>query len=198
MHELSNDFLQSLYIMRHGPSEANARHLIISAPEQGDVAYGLTAQGRDQVTCRVGAFKRQNAFDVPGEIHCSTFLRACDTASIASHILGWPVVTQTSALRERFFGDLDQQDDTHYARVWAQDELDPSHVQWQGESVVQVRDRVLSFLTILSAKFHGQPTLLVTHGDTASICLAMLRHKDLRQHRSVAALATAEIQRCTP
>lgn len=198
MREFLHDFLRSLYIMRHGPSEANAQGIIISAPELGAAAYGLTVEGQHEVTRRVDRFKTQNDLDLPGEIYSSPFLRARDTAAIASKSLGWPIVAEATALRERFFGDLDQLDDTHYAQVWAQDEQDPAHTRWHVESACQVRDRVTTFLKELQAGFQGRPTLLVTHGDTASICLAALRNKELGRHRSVAALATAEIQRCCP
>lgn len=97
-------------------------------------------------------------------------------------------------MRERFFGDLDQQDDTGYAKIWAQDELDPEHTHWRVESACCVRDRVLSFLTALAADFRGQPMVLVTHGDTASITLTLLRQGDLCHHRCIGALSTAQIQ----
>jgi broad specificity phosphatase PhoE len=198
MISFSHSFLQSLYVMRHGHSEANAKKLIVSSLEQGAKAYGLTEQGRIQVTHQVETWRQENSFETVGEIYCSPFVRACDTATIASRILQWPIVKKVPALRERFFGDLDQQDDTGYAKIWAQDELDPAHTQWHVESACQVRDRVLSFLTILAADFHGQPTALVTHGDTASIILTTLRQGDLRHHRRFGALSTAQIQQVLP
>lgn len=196
MHNFSRSFLQALYVMRHGHSEANAQHLIASDPALGAAAHGLTERGRIQVAHHVNTWKRDIGSDVGGEIYCSPFLRACGTASIASELLEWPIVAQVPALRERFFGDLDQQDDTQYARVWAQDELDPAQTLRHVESVLQVRDRVLDFLITLTATFHGQPMLLITHGDTASILLTTLRQEDLRQHRRFGALSTAQIQRC--
>lgn len=182
--------------MRHGHSEANAQKRIVSSLEQGTLAYGLTTEGRAQVAKCVEAWRQQHAFERVGEIFCSPFARACDTAAIASEVLGWPIVAQTSALRERYFGDLDRQEDTQYAQVWAQDGIDPAQTRWHVESVLQVRDRVLGFLTTLEATHHGQPLLLVTHGDTASVLLTALRQGDLRQHRRFGALSTAQIQKC--
>jgi len=196
MHDFSDAFLNALYVMRHGHSEANAQKRIVSSLEQGTLAYGLTPQGRAQVARHVEAWKQQNCFERVGEIFCSPFLRACDTAGIASEILGWPIVAQVSSLRERYFGDLDQQDDTRYAQVWTQDGIDPGQTRWHVESVFQVRDRVLGFLTTLADVHHGQPILLITHGDTASILLTTLYQTDLRQHRCFGALSTAQIQKC--
>ncbi len=196
MCEFERPFLQAVHVMRHGHSEANASHIIISSLEQGAAAHGLTEQGREQVTHQVDRWKRDMGSDVTGEIYCSPFLRAHVTATLASGILKWPVVAEVLALRERFFGDLDQQEDTRYDQVWAQDGLDPAHTHWHVESVCQVRDRVLAFLTTLAATYHGQPILLVTHGDTASILLTALRQEDLRQHRRFGALSTAQIQPC--
>jgi broad specificity phosphatase PhoE len=196
MRDFERPFLQALHVMRHGHSEANAQHLIVSSLELGTVAYGLTEQGREQVTHQVDRWKRDMDSDVSGEIYCSPFLRARGTATLASGILKWPVVTEVPALRERFFGDLDQQEDTRYDQVWAQDGLDPAHTHGHVESVFQVRDRVLAFLTTLAATFQGQPMLLITHGDTASILLTTLRQEDLRQHRRFGALSTAQIQQC--
>ncbi len=196
MPNFSRPFLQALHVMRHGHSEANAQHLIISSLELGTVAYGLTEQGRVQVTHQVNSWKRDmDSYEI-GEIYCSPFLRARGTAAVVSDVLKWPIVTDVPALRERFFGDLDQQDDTGYDQVWDQDGLDPAHTHWHVESVFQVRDRVLSFLTTLAATFHGQPMLLVTHGDTASILLTTLRREDLGQHRCFGALSTAQVQQC--
>jgi broad specificity phosphatase PhoE len=194
MRDFERPFLQALHVMRHGHSEANAKRLIISALELGTVAYGLTEQGRDQVVHQVGSWKRDMGSDGVGEIYCSPFLRARGTATLASGILEWPIVADVPALRERFFGDLDRQDDTQYDQVWAQDGLDSAHTHWCVESVFQVRERVLAFLTTLAATFHGQPMLLITHGDTASILLTTLRQGDLRQHRRFGALSTAQIQ----
>lgn len=196
MHDFLPSFLRTLYVMRHGHSEANAQHLIVSSLELGTVACGLTEQGRVQVAHQVDAWKQHHAFESTGEIYCSPFVRTRDTAALASSALDWPVVAQASSLRERFFGDLDGQDDTHYAQVWAQDALDPGHRLWHVESALEVRDRILTFLTTLAAAHHGQPLLLVTHGDTASILLAALGHGDLRRHRASGALSTGEIRRC--
>jgi len=196
MHDLAHGFVKSLYVMRHGHSEANARRLIVSSLEQGATGYGLTEQGCVQVTQQVQAWKAQNEFGAIGEIICSPFLRAQETAAIASNLLQWPSVTQEPALRERFFGDLDLQDDSHYAQVWKKDELDPTHVEGHVESVSKVRDRVLAFLTVLARAHHGQPILIVTHGDTASILLTLLRQGDLKHHRNLGSLTTAQIQSC--
>ncbi|MCP4450257.1 MAG: histidine phosphatase family protein [Planctomycetes bacterium] len=196
MCDFERPFLQSLHVMRHGHSEANASHLIISSLEQGTAAYGLTEQGRDQVIHQVDSWKHDMRSDLAGEIYCSPFLRARATATLASGILKWPAVAEVPALRERCFGDLDQQKDTRYDPVWAHDGLDPAHTHWHVESVYQVRDRVLAFLATLAATYHGQPILLVTHGDTASILLTALRQEDLRRHRRFGALSTAQIQPC--
>ncbi len=198
MSNFSHGFLQHLYVMRHGHSEANAQQLIVSSLEQGAKAYGLTEQGRTEVTRQLETWRRKNSLETTGEIYCSPFVRACDTAAIASRMLQWPVVEKVPALRERFFGDLDQQDDTGYAKVWAQDDLNPAHTQWHVESACDVRDRVLLFLTTLARDFHGQPMVLVTHGDTASIMLTTLRQGDLRHHRRSGALSTAQIQQAFP
>jgi probable phosphoglycerate mutase len=196
VHDLPTSFLNAMYVMRHGHSEANARGLIVSSLERGTAAYGLTDQGRVQVARNVTAWKQQTNLQSAGAVYCSPFLRACDTAVIASGILEWPLVERISALRERDFGDLDQHGDSGYVQVWAQDELDPMHRQWHVESVLQVRDRVLEILTTLANAHDGQPLLLVTHGDTASILLTTLRQGDLRHHRRIGALSTAQIQKC--
>ncbi|MCF7972861.1 MAG: hypothetical protein K9N55_03500 [Phycisphaerae bacterium] len=55
MYDLPATFLNVLFVMRHGHSEANAQGLIISSLDQGTVAYGLTSQGRAQVARHVEA-----------------------------------------------------------------------------------------------------------------------------------------------
>lgn len=194
MTEFDQAFLGSVFVMRHGQSQANVEHVIVSSLEQGSTAYGLTDLGTQQVQDRVQAWQAQQTFDKQGQIFCSPFLRTRETAAIASDLLGWPITVEP-ALRERFFGELDQRPDHTYDRIWQQDQIDPSHTLCQVESVFQVRDRVLAFFKHLSAIHEAGPVLLVTHGDTASITLTTLNQGDLRQHRRFGGLITAQIER---
>ncbi|MFC1765259.1 histidine phosphatase family protein [Planctomycetota bacterium] len=179
------------FILRHGFSQANEMNMIVSNLQRGKNAFGLTDKGRAQVTATVTAARDEGRLDAQTVVVSSPFLRAVETAEIATEILGIRGFQRDDRLRERFFGTFELMEDKNYQAVWDRDRLDPNHTQWQVESVTAEVERMHALLTELSQQYQGQTILLIAHGDIASMLLCWAAGEDLRQHREVGALETA-------
>lgn len=176
-----------LWVMRHGRSLANEAGLIVSDLERGRDHYGLTEEGRKQVI-RTATEARDNGV-LPNNLRIisSPLLRAKQSAAIAAQLLDIADVHVDERLRERYFGELEGMDDSHYPAVWEHDRIDADHHQWQVESVIQVWARLQELLSECTP----DPTLLVAHGDVASTLLCGTAGEDLRKHREIGPLETA-------
>jgi broad specificity phosphatase PhoE len=180
-----------LSVMRHGQSNANVAGLIVSRIEhdrRGE--YGLSELGRKQALAA--------ALDcgLPGDtVICSSdFSRARQTAQIVAAHLGAVEVAIAQALRERCFGNWEGSPTENYERVWAADETDPDHADDNVEPVASVLDRTSALVVELERRYSGRDILLVSHGDPLQILQAGFLRIDPSRHRSLPALATAEIR----
>jgi probable phosphoglycerate mutase len=178
--------------MRHGQSEANQQGIIVSDPGKGTAGYGLTATGKQQAHASASSWHA-----APDDVHIysSDFLRARQTAGLV-HAALQPacVVTLTTLLRERWFGQLDGQSDQAYASVWSRDAVDPQHTEWGVESVAAVADRATELLQELEQRHHGETILLVAHGDVLQIMQTLFAGVAPSQHRQLPHLQVAEIR----
>ncbi|MCG8616417.1 MAG: histidine phosphatase family protein [Desulfobacterales bacterium] len=180
------------YVLRHGQSEANVRHLVVSDPANGVDGYGLTETGKDQVRTSVSQFSGLGADTL---IYSSDFKRARETAAIAAGILGVSAqVTHTPLLRERFFGDFELGPDTIYPGVWEEDarETGPGN---RVEPVEDVLKRALACISELEENHRGRDIILVAHGDTLQILLSWFIGMPASRHREVPHMDTAELRR---
>lgn len=178
------------FLMRHGESEANVADLIVGDPTVGCSAYGLTPRGQQQ------AQDSAAHSGLPGEtlIFCSDFLRARQTAQIASRVLGCGQPVLEPRLRERFFGALEGTSASNYARVWSQDELDPEASHLGAEPAGQVAQRLGQHLSELEAGYQDQCILLVSHGDSLRFLQLWAAGRPLNEHQSVRHFSQAEIR----
>ena len=185
--------LQNRYFaMRHGHSLANLRGIIVSHPENGRGAYGLSELGRRQVTDSLAA---DHPLDTKTLIVSSDFERALETARIAHERLACktPLIVD-ERLRERNFGELELTSDQAYASVWQQDAEDADST-WRGvESANQVMRRVTSLVADYESSHRGATLLLVSHGDALQLLQTAFRKQDASRHRTLEHLETAEIR----
>ena len=179
------------FLIRHGQSEANALGRIASSPGTALTQFGLTQTGRDQIAASIGKHRSQLA-DV-NQVFSSDFRRARETAEIAAALLD-ATVNESIALRERSFGTLDGQSDQKYPLVWSADAEDATHRQWEVESVATVADRMCGFVRKLDQSSEGRTYLIVSHGDPLQILITSALGRDLRQHRQIEPLSTAELR----
>ena len=185
--------------MRHGESEANARRLIVSAPQNGTEKFGITDAGRMQVHQSVRSW--QDKMSGVQQIFTSDFLRARQTAEIAGQLLDRPVEMDIR-LRERDFGTLELKSNSNYALVWELDaretdaretEAETAGNPWQAESVDAVLRRTAAAIRDLMANAHGD-LLIVSHGDPLQILLAGLEGRSPHEHRQLPPFQVAEIR----
>ncbi|RCV90515.1 histidine phosphatase family protein [Billgrantia montanilacus] len=192
---MSNGFLNAAVprrnrylLMRHGHSQANAQGLIVSTPECGLTAFGLSPQGVSQLD----ALLLDWCWPVPTRILHSDFLRTTETAARVAAHFELPLQREPR-LRERHFGDLEGQADDRYPRVWALDARSAEHVEHGVESVASVARRMQAVIETLEHSLDGETVLLVSHGDPLQILLTALEGRPLSRHRDREPLAPASL-----
>ncbi|RDB44553.1 histidine phosphatase family protein [Halomonas sp. DQ26W] len=192
---MSNRFLNAAaprrnqyLLMRHGHSQANATGLIVSTPECGLTAFGLSPWGVSQLDTLLADW----SWPTPTRIYHSDFLRTTETAALVATHFGLPLQRETR-LRERNFGDFEGRGDDRYPQVWTLDARNAEHIEHGVESVASVADRMLEVIESLEQALDGETVLLVSHGDPLQILLACLEGRPLSRHRDRKPLAPASL-----
>ena len=188
LEQLANRYL----IMRHGQSLANLQQVIVSHPQNGVDAYGLSEQGMMQVRDSVQSCPRIDSSLV---IVSSDFRRARESAEIAGELLGsTSSLIFDQRLRERNFGEWELTPDSAYPLVWAGDEINPDNDEKGVESPNQVMQRVTALVCECEEKISGVTMLLVSHGDALQILQTAFSKQCASEHRRQLPLETAEIR----
>lgn len=155
-----------IHLVRHGQSTWNAVRRI-----QGQTAHvPLTVLGGQQARWAASQLADCGA----RAVFSSDLRRALQTALPIAERLG-VTITPEPDLRERSLGELEGRDSE---QVWAESRGTWDDARWRppgGESIRDVCTRVTRFLDRLRAGADGTPVVVVTHGDTASIALGLLR-----------------------
>ena len=192
-HILALDRLANRYfIMRHGQSLANLQQVIVSHPQNGVDAYGLSEQGMIQVRESV---QSSPELDSSLLIVSSDFRRARESAEIVRELLGSTnSLLFDQRLRERNFGEWELTPDSAYPLVWAGDEINPDNDEKGVESPNQVMARVTALVCEYEEKISGVTMLLISHGDPLQILQTAFSKQDASEHRRQLHLETAEIR----
>lgn len=173
----------TLYIVRHGETEWNVRHII-----QGHKNSPLTEKGRSQAR-ELGSHLAKIVFD---EVFSSDSLRARQTAEIVAEQRKLAIKT-TRAMRERTFGKYDgqpvalyknelKQELENFARLTREQKMNKK-VHSEIESDSEIIARVITFLREVSVAYIGKTVLVVTHGGTIRTLLIHLgygSHEELQ------------------
>jgi broad specificity phosphatase PhoE len=183
------------FLARHGHSLANEAGTILSDPEAGTTAFGLTEKGKTQVRASAEAAKESGMLDETALIISSDFTRARETAEIIAEVLGVSGVIFSEKLRERYFGDWERKSNSHYQDVWDEDVKDSSHTHNNVESVDAVRARATELIRELEGKHFGKVIILVSHGDALQILQTAFENVPGSAHRLLPHLGTAEIRK---
>jgi broad specificity phosphatase PhoE len=191
-HLLNLERLNNRYFgMRHGQSLANLQQVIVSHPQNGVDAYGLSEHGMTQTRESVLSCSQ---LDSSLLIVSSDFRRARETAEIAQKLLGSTNPVQFDhRLRERNFGEWELTPDSAYPLVWVGDEANPDNADNGVESPNQVMQRVTALVCDYEQKFSAATMLLISHGDALQILLSAFSKQDASKHRRQQHLETAEI-----
>jgi probable phosphoglycerate mutase len=183
------------YAMRHGQSEANVSGIIVSDPATGCNHYGLSKTGRQQVHDAI----KMAGFKADTYIISSDFLRTKETAEIVQRVIqSHHGIQHSPLLRERFFGELNGQNDKFYQKVWTLDRLNPNHQAFGVESANHVVTRVSGVIESLEETLAGESILLVAHGDVLQLLQTWFQQVPATQHRELKHLGTAEVRCLNP
>lgn len=179
------------YLMRHGESLANRRGLIAGQSANALDDYGLTSRGAEQVM-KAASNTRLSRDTI---IVSSDFKRARETAEIMHNIIDLhePIKLEP-LLRERDFGEWELCDHSNYENVWQNDLSHPEQSKNGVETVYETLARALSGLQVLEERYTSKTILLVGHGDVLQILLTHFHSINPRFHRSLRALANADIR----
>ena len=192
-HLLALDRLANRYfVMRHGQSLANLQQVIVSHPQNGVDAYGLSEQGMRQVRESV---QSSPELDSSLLIVSSDFRRARESAEIVRELLGSTnLLLFDQRWRERNFGEWELTPDSAYPLVWAGDEINPDNDGKGVESPNQVMARVTALVCEYEEKISGVTILLISHGDALQLLLTAFSKQGASEHRRQQHLETAEIR----
>jgi 2,3-bisphosphoglycerate-dependent phosphoglycerate mutase len=165
--------------IRHGETAWNVDTRI-----QGQLDIGLNAKGRWQAECAGQAL----AGDDIAVVYSSDLWRAYDTALSVAKPHGLTVVTD-EGLRERGFGEFQGKT---FAEIEAA--LPEQSLKWRkrvpdfappgGESLLQLRERVLQCVSRLAQAHPGQHIVVVSHGGVMDILYRAATGLDLQAPRT--------------
>ena len=167
--------------IRHGETAWNVATRI-----QGQLDIPLNATGEWQAAQLAQALSAQESIDA---IYTSDLLRAYATAQAIGQAVKLPLQTNLG-LRERGFGDFEAKTFAEIAMALPEDSMrwrkrDP---HWAppggGESLVAMRERVLSTVDQLASSHLGGNIVLVAHGGVMDILYRAATRLDLQAPRT--------------
>ncbi len=159
------------FVMRHGEAEGNARGYFDS---KGDTSNALTEKGRVQVNASIEELKAKGVT----RIYSSPLLRTRQTAELVAAGLNIPkeAIVFDNRLCEFNFGQFDGENkiEAHDAFwKWKKMHGYADQVPGGGESYLEAKNRLGSFIYELEEKLQGEQILIVSHG-VASESMAVL------------------------
>ena len=165
--------------VRHGETAWNVDTRI-----QGQLDIGLNAKGRWQAE-RVGAALAQEDISV---VYSSDLCRAYDTALSIAQPHGLVVQTD-EGLRERGFGEFEGKTFTDIEAAWPEQALQwrkrvPDYTPPGGESLLQLRERVVHCVQALAQRHVGQHIAVVAHGGVMDMLYRAATGLDLQAPRT--------------
>jgi probable phosphoglycerate mutase len=181
--------------MRHGLSEANKLNLITSQPDNGLNAYGLTAEGEQDIKKKLSHQLISALSEKSLIILCSPFLRTFETACLVKSFISDAVVIRNDRLRERCFGEFEKTDSTNYDKVWKEDNENLKHKNREVESVFEVAMRLLPLLLEIEKSYSNKNILCVSHGDICNILFSLFERRNPKYHNLNYKFATGEIKK---
>jgi len=150
------------YIVRHGQSENNVLEIYNSHIDDMD-RWPLTDQGRHEIVSAAAQIQKLH------KIFSSPFRRTLETAEIFKDHSGADLHVD-HRLREIDLGALHHQPHIDLPDFEEHDAI------FEGESIAQIRDRMLDFVHETDDQHQDQTFLIVTHGGTIEVLKHYLKH----------------------
>jgi len=166
--------------VRHGETAWNVDTRI-----QGQLDIPLNDNGRWQAQRLARALAASERIDA---IYTSDLLRAWDTAESIAQAVGLRTVTEPG-LRERGFGKFQGKTFTDLETHWPEEtarwrDRDPNWAPPEGETLVQVRERVEHAADALARRHMGGQIVLVAHGGVLDALYRCAARLDIRAPRT--------------
>ncbi len=155
------------FVMRHGEAESNATNIISTRVEN---PTHLTEKGKVEA--------EETARKLSGEkieiIFSSDFIRTTETAKIIAANIGVEEekIIYDSRLREVNAGDFEGQNVNVYRSYFSSYGERYTKRPPNGETLAEVKHRIMSFLEEIEAKYSGKTILFVTHENPAFMFLS--------------------------
>ncbi|MFA5052682.1 MAG: class I tRNA ligase family protein [Parcubacteria group bacterium] len=146
------------FLMRHGEADSNVLDIVSSYPEKAEI--GLTKKGIKQVQDAAKLLKREK-IDL---IISSPLKRTTETAKIIAEALA-KKYSVDERLTEYNFGSLNGRGTEEFEALVGGHAGKFSKAPEGGETIVEVRKRMIDFLNDLEESHKGKKILLIGHGD---------------------------------
>ena len=165
--------------IRHGETAWNVDTRI-----QGQIDIELNATGRWQASRLAQALASEDI----GAVYSSHLLRAWETAQAICQATG-QTPQAVKGLRERGFGTFQGKTFTEIEAAWPEQarrwrKRDPLWAPDGGESLLQLRERVVQVASELAARHQGQQIVLVAHGGVMDMLYRSATGQDLQAPRT--------------
>jgi probable phosphoglycerate mutase len=167
--------------IRHGETAWNVETRI-----QGQLDIPLNTKGQWQASKVAQALAQQDTIHA---VYSSDLLRALETARAIAASTGAPLQTHTG-LRERGFGLFEGKTFVEIENQWPEEsrrwrQREPHWAPPKGgESLVQLRERILNTLHELAAQHAGEQIVLVAHGGVLDQLYRVATGLDLQAPRT--------------
>ncbi|MBI5005318.1 MAG: class I tRNA ligase family protein [Candidatus Lloydbacteria bacterium] len=169
-------------LIRHGEAEHNKENVLSGNP---DTPHHLTKKGIQEV--RETAEKLKGLSAQAGKkidfIFTSPFVRTKETADILAETLGVSGVRiiVDNRLRELVTGDLDGKSVSVYHSYFSSPEEKFYKPTPHGETLLDMKRRVMDFLSDIDASYEGKTVLVVTHEYPSWMLAAGARGADIKE-----------------
>ena len=146
------------FLIRHGEAENNTKNVLSSKKEN---PHHLTEVGKKQVREQVAELKKQN-IDL---IISSPFVRTTETAEIIAEGIGYgkKEIIFDKKIIETQFGDLEGKNVKEYSGYYNSQLEKFTKPTPNGESLIELKNRVTEFLYDIDKKYSNKNILIVTH-----------------------------------
>lgn len=172
--------MKRLYLLRHGETEWNADNRV-----QGSIDIPLSDKGKKQALTIAKYLKK---LPLPQKIYSSNLIRSIETAKIVADYLKLKDIEENPLLREINCGLWEGMTTSELLRDYPEEyglwRIDPSYRCPNGESVEDVRDRVVQFFLEKRDELSNiDNVLIVTHGLFNRAMLSFIMDLPLKQCR---------------
>ncbi len=152
----------SFFVLRHGEATHNIKSLIAAGMEKDGRRSSLTKNGKDAITAVAQKLKKER-IDI---IVASPYFRTQETAKIVAKIAGIKEVVTDKRFEEFDCGVYNWRSVAeHKALFQGNPILELTYKAEGGESLMDVRARMMTALMDLNKQYAGKNILIISHGD---------------------------------